>query len=1069
MLKSRFVLFCIMTFSMTAFPLQRDVQVTFNPQTGGPQLKPDLMNGTCLPIWNSKDVYKGIRGGLQKGRYSLFRFPNGSLSNDYHWNGSGSYSSDGTWTCDSTAWKGGFMSIIKHRGTSKYHYGFEGPSAITDGDTATQWWSDPLIKKSLPYFYLEFPGTATIDSVVIMWGNRYGKDFLVQRWNTPGTFYPGPYQTAADRWVTIDSVIGSSVTVYATKLAESATAPYFRVLVQKWAGDSGVQVKEMYLYNKGTQVTKNEKKYTDKAGQTKAVALPTHGGSAVRADWATGWVNWDFETFLAYCDSFPYQVEPVICVNFGTGTPEEAAAWVHYANVVKKRGIRFWQVGNEMDGSWEEGGPVSAAIYAEKFLLFSKAMKAVDPSIKVFGPVLSTADFDGLASGTFNDSSWMATILSVVGAQEKQDKAIWLDGVDFHSYPYYFSGSPLAATMLEKSDYIWTKADTLLGMMRASLPNADSVLVFMSEYNSSVVMASMLQEPINGVCLANMYASLAQKFAGRAMAVVWDSYEGMAAGPGGTWGSLSLFSEPSGKAAGTASYQPAAIYWPLFMAGTQWLEPAPGLSLCAAQYDRKSGVRAFGAAGDKEFRALFLNMSTDTVRLACTLSGASYAQVDCYTWGSREFRWQGTGAGAFATPNCGPSSRRVAADSLKAIPLLPLTCSVVAWHDSAAGCGSPALLQAAHSTERLRAGDTLRFWGTVADSACPVSIITVQIDSIAARPLVPLDGAADGLCESWSGSIASSELAPGSHRVIVAAANSAGRKVGDTFTVMASDSLRPVTLIDNFEDRDLVCLLPSGATWTKYHCGTPASSLTLAIDSSGGSGSAGALRASFSLAQPPTLGYTVYGSLYLNLDTVFMDTARPRIRGITFKYATTHSNSAGSFVLQAQSNPVTDYNYFRLALDNTAGAWKRVFVEWRDFSQEAWGITIDSLATRQIKRLEFRMQNEGAGSLVIDDLAFVSDSGAPVQPVIRRKTAVPPAWLSIMQRPNSGVLFSLGSANAQISSLKIFNARGIQVHSSGALRPGRSWYLWKPGARGVYFVRLTGRNAVLERKFCVLR
>ena len=43
----------------------------------------------------------------------------------------------------------------------------------------------------------------------------------------------------------------------------------------------------------------------------------------------------------------------MITVNYGTGTPEKAAAWVTYANVTKSLGFRYWEVGNECYGSWE--------------------------------------------------------------------------------------------------------------------------------------------------------------------------------------------------------------------------------------------------------------------------------------------------------------------------------------------------------------------------------------------------------------------------------------------------------------------------------------------------------------------------------------------------------------------------------------------------------------------------------------------------------------------------------------------------------------------------------------------
>jgi hypothetical protein len=60
---------------------------------------------------------------------------------------------------------------------------------------------------------------------------------------------------------------------------------------------------------------------------------------------------------MAYARSFTPPADPIITVKVGTGTAAEAAAWVHYANVVKTYGIRYWQIGNEMEGNW--GAPTA--------------------------------------------------------------------------------------------------------------------------------------------------------------------------------------------------------------------------------------------------------------------------------------------------------------------------------------------------------------------------------------------------------------------------------------------------------------------------------------------------------------------------------------------------------------------------------------------------------------------------------------------------------------------------------------------------------------------------------------
>jgi len=76
----------------------------------------------------------------------------------------------------------------------------------------------------------------------------------------------------------------------------------------------------------------------------------------------------------------------LLTVNVVTGTPEQAADWVRYVNKNGRR-VEYWEIGNE---SYVMGDtlPASASVltpeeYTRRFLLFARAMKAVDPGIKV--------------------------------------------------------------------------------------------------------------------------------------------------------------------------------------------------------------------------------------------------------------------------------------------------------------------------------------------------------------------------------------------------------------------------------------------------------------------------------------------------------------------------------------------------------------------------------------------------------------------------------------------------------------------------------------------------------------
>jgi hypothetical protein len=87
----------------------------------------------------------------------------------------------------------------------------------------------------------------------------------------------------------------------------------------------------------------------------------------------------DTDEFIALCREVG--AEPFITVNFNE-SPALAAAWVRYCNQLKGYDVRFWEVGDEQWGTWARGH-ASPEEYAKKYVEFVKAMREIDPSIKV--------------------------------------------------------------------------------------------------------------------------------------------------------------------------------------------------------------------------------------------------------------------------------------------------------------------------------------------------------------------------------------------------------------------------------------------------------------------------------------------------------------------------------------------------------------------------------------------------------------------------------------------------------------------------------------------------------------
>ena len=163
-----------------------------------------------------------------------------------------------------------------------------------------------------------------------------------------------------------------------------------------------------------------------------------------------------------------------ITANYGSGTAQQAADWVTYSNVTKKYGFKYWEIGNENYGSWEEdihpvkNDPVTYAIEVKDYLA---KMKAVDPTIKVGVVLIDGEESSAVAARVavtnprtgVSHKGWTPVMLAKL-----KELGVTPDFAVFHRYPYGPGNESDASLLTGRSQSGTTWAEDAQGL-RAQL------------------------------------------------------------------------------------------------------------------------------------------------------------------------------------------------------------------------------------------------------------------------------------------------------------------------------------------------------------------------------------------------------------------------------------------------------------------------------------------------------------------------------------------------------------------------------------------------------------------------
>lgn len=160
----------------------------------------------------------------------------------------------------------------------------------------------------------------------------------------------------------------------------------------------------------------------------------------------------------------PMHADVAITVNYGTditctgpGDPNEAAAWVDYANNVEHYGVKYWTVGNEeyLDGEPDLHSPEHDPLTYANLVTsqFYPLMKAKDPTIQVGIDV-------AFGNATYSQSAdtWDPIVLA---------NATY-DFVEMHYYPEHNNLDDDSTLLTQWSDQVATNFATVQSLLSAN-------------------------------------------------------------------------------------------------------------------------------------------------------------------------------------------------------------------------------------------------------------------------------------------------------------------------------------------------------------------------------------------------------------------------------------------------------------------------------------------------------------------------------------------------------------------------------------------------------------------------
>ena len=608
---------------------------------------------------------------------------------DWHWNPAGSFSDaahrQGYWTSSADTRAAGitdsFGYRLPHRGSSRDQGDDDGYSRIDDGNPNTYWKSDPYLTRRYTgepdaanpqWVVVQFLQPTLIDAIRIVWSNPYATHYRVEYWTGDADAILHP-ETASWRPFARGSVENGNGAASAMRLAATPVVTSFvRVLMTGSSGTcdnhGGLDPRDCVGYavqDMGVGTIDSSGRFHDLVVRTtdgscggRLVCTPDPRRQTLI--WTSSDDPWHSDadrvggdqdqTGLDLIARSPITrgLPTIYPVSLFYSTPANAANEIRYLEA-RKYPVSYIEMGEEVDGQY-----ALPEDYGALYIQFADAIHAVDPKVKLGGPVFEGVDKDvPVWRDADGDVSWLHRFIKYLRARGHLAD---LSFMSYEHYPYHNcdSGAVLKADILGEPAFVRTIAQI---WRRDGLP--DRVPLLETEDNFSADGTGASQRIYGALWTGDFMASSV------AAGISYATYYQGEPEPLGlsdrchTWGTYNPYivdEKYDVRAKGAA-------YYALRLLTQQWVLPG----------DRPHGVYPVTTSLGEHLPLLtayavrrpdglwsVLVVNKDTVPRTVTIDferGDTVAHftgpVDAVTFGREQYRWTGRGPDDLPNPDRG--------------------------------------------------------------------------------------------------------------------------------------------------------------------------------------------------------------------------------------------------------------------------------------------------------------------------------------------------------------------------------------------------------------------------------